>query len=184
MTSFRNTNSEGLFDRGQVVNYFSVTHLKSWCIFERGCSDYLLWVGSRQSWFWKQVWGQFNYDASAHFIFLKDLFNDLFLLLAASFLYFQGVGSPSLVGVHGLLPAEASLIVEHGRALGWPASVVAAHRLSSCGLWAPERGGSAVVAHGFTCLCGIFRDQGSNLCPLIDRWILNHWTTREALSAF
>ena len=25
--------------------------------------------------------------------------------------------------------------------------------------------------------CGIFPEQGSNLCPCIDRWTLNHWTT-------
>ena len=28
--------------------------------------------------------------------------------------------------------------------------------------------------------CGIFPDQGSNSVPCIARWILNHWTTREA----
>ena len=46
---------------------------------------------------------------------------------------------------------------------------------SSCGMWAQQacglqRAGSVVVAHGLTCstACGIFRNQGSNLCPL-------HW---------
>ena len=41
--------------------------------------------------------------------------------------------------------------------------------LNSCGSWALERG-SVVVAHGLSCsaACGIFPDQGSNLCPL-------HW---------
>ena len=44
----------------------------------------------------------------------------------------------------------------------------------SCGLRALERrllrAGSVVVAHGLSCsvACGIFLDQGSNLCPL-------HW---------
>ena len=40
--------------------------------------------------------------------------------------------------VHVLLIAVASL-VGRARALGIRASVVAAHGLSSCGLWAPER---------------------------------------------
>ena len=37
-----------------------------------------------------------------------------------------------------------------------------------------ESVGSVVVAHGLGCseTCGIFQDQGSNLCPLMDRWIL------------
>ena len=37
-----------------------------------------------------------------------------------------------------------------------------------------ESVGSVVVAHGLSCseTCGIFQDQGSNLCPLVDRWIL------------
>ena len=43
---------------------------------------------------------------------------------------------------------------------------------------------SAVAAHGLSCYpgCGIFLDQGLNLCPLkTGRWILNRWTTRAAL---
>ena len=41
------------------------------------------------------------------------------------------------------------------------------------------RVGSAVVAHRLSCSmgCGIFRDQGSNLCPLH-----RHCTTREVLA--
>ena len=41
------------------------------------------------------------------------------------------------------------------------------------------RTGSVVVVHGPCCstACGIFPDQGFNLCP--QHWILNHWTTRE-----
>ena len=37
-----------------------------------------------------------------------------------------------------------------------------------------ESVGSVVAAHGLSCseTCGIFQDQGSNLCPLVDRWIL------------
>ena len=43
--------------------------------------------------------------------------------------------------------------------------------------------GSAVVAHRLSCstTCGIFPDQGSNLCPLHWQWILNHWTTGKSL---
>ena len=51
-----------------------------------------------------------------------------------------------------------SVVVAHGL---WSAgSVVVAH-----GLWSA---GSVVVAHGLSCsvACGIFPDQGSNLCPL------------------
>ena len=48
-------------------------------------------------------------------------------------------------------------------------------RAQAPGVWA-----SVVVIHGLSCptACGIFPNQGSNLCPLY--WqILNHWTTRE-----
>ena len=43
------------------------------------------------------------------------------------------------------------------------------------------RMGSVVVAHGLSCPMAyeIFLDQGSNLCPLHWRWILNHGTARE-----
>ena len=42
--------------------------------------------------------------------------------------------------------------------------------------------GSVAVAHGPSCsaACGIFPDQGSNLCHCIGRQILNHCATREA----
>ena len=60
------------------------------------------------------------------------------------------------VAVHGLLTAVASLVAEHG---------LQAHGLQQ--LW---HAGSVVVVHGLSCsaACGIFPDQGSNLCPL-------HW---------
>ena len=59
---------------------------------------------------------------------------------------------------------------------------------SSCGVWASQ-------CSGFSCwgaqtlgtwalgaaACGIFLDQGSNLCPLHGSQTLNHWTTREVL---
>ena len=49
------------------------------------------------------------------------------------------------------------------------ASVVVVCGLSSCSSWALEQG-SVVVAHGLSCAeaCGIFPDQGLNLCSL-------HW---------
>ena len=50
-------------------------------------------------------------------------------------------------------------------------------------LWSTgsRHAGSVVVAHRLSCsaACGIFPDQGSNLCPCIGRWILNHCATRE-----
>ena len=57
-----------------------------------------------------------------------------------------GKRGPLLIAVRGPLTVTASLVVEH--------------RCS----------GSVVVAHGLSCsaACGIFPDQGSNLCPL-------HW---------
>ena len=58
------------------------------------------------------------------------------------------------------------------RALGTRASIAVARGLSSTG--------SVVVAHGLSCsvACGIFPDQGSNLCPLHWQAILNHCATR------
>ena len=53
----------------------------------------------------------------------------------------------------------ASLVGRAG-APGMRASVVASHRLSGYGALALEHGLSYSVA------CGIFLDQGSNLCPL------------------
>ena len=49
------------------------------------------------------------------------------------------------------------------RALGMWASVVVVHGLSSWGTQA-----SVVMVHGLSCFlaCGIFLDQGLNLCPL------------------
>ena len=37
---------------------------------------------------------------------------------------------------------------------------------------------------GLVAACGIFPDQGSNLCPLHWQWILTHWATREDLDPF
>ena len=69
-----------------------------------------------------------------------------------------GEQGPFIVA-HGFLIVVASLAVEH-RPEVTRALVVAAHELYGTG--------SVVVAHGLCCpaACGIFPDQGSNLCPL------------------
>ena len=50
----------------------------------------------------------------------------------------------------------------------------AAQGLSNCVVRAPERTGSAVTAHGFSCSMAY-----GILVPCIARLILNHWTTKE-----
>ena len=71
-----------------------------------------------------------------------------------------------LVASHGLLFAVASLAVEHGLQGVW-ASEAAARGLSPRGSWLWTAGSAAAVP-GPSCSvpCGIFLDQGSNLCPL------------------
>ena len=75
-----------------------------------------------------------------------------------------------LVTVCGLI-AVVSLVAEHGLS-GRQVSVVAACGLSSCSSQAVEHTGSIVVVHRLSCPmeCGVFPDQGSNLCLL-------HWQT-------
>ena len=60
----------------------------------------------------------------------------------------------SLVAVHGLLIAVASLVAEL--------------RLLACRFQQLQHAGSAAVAHGLSCFtaCGIFLDQGWNPSPL------------------
>ena len=67
----------------------------------------------------------------------------------------------AVVEVHGILNAVISLVAEHQLQGMW-ASVV-----STPGIYST---GSTVVVHGFSCFsaCGIFPDQGLNLC-------LQHW---------
>ena len=59
------------------------------------------------------------------------------------------------------------------QALGCMGSVVSVRRLQSTG--------SEVVAHRLSCstVCGIFPDQGLNLCLLNCKQILSHWATKE-----
>ena len=75
----------------------------------------------------------------------------------------------SLVAVCRLLTAVASLVVEHGLHGVW-ASVVKACRLTIVVAPGFYSTGSIVVARGlnYCTSCGIFLDQGSNLCLL-------HW---------
>ena len=78
--------------------------------------------------------------------------------------FFSGCGDQGLlfVEVHRLLMVLASLVAEH-RVKGARASVVVAHRLSSCdsGLWST---GFIAVAQrpGCSKACGIFLDHGLN----------------------
>ena len=81
------------------------------------------------------------------------IFKNNYLLLAVLGLHcFEGFslvvasGGYSLVAVHGLLIAVASLFVVQGL----------------------QSSGSVVVTHRLSCpaTCGILLDEGSNLCPL------------------
>ena len=105
------------------------------------------------------------------FFFIFYFFIDFWLLgLRCCTWAFSTCGKWGLlfIAVYGLLIVVASLVAEHGlqarrlRQLQHAGSVVVAH-----GLWST---GSVFVAHGLSCsmACGIFPDQGSNLCPL-------HW---------
>ena len=87
----------------------------------------------------------------------------------------------SLVSVHGLLTAVASLVAEQGSrvpGLQWlwrMGSVVEVSGLS--------RVDSVVVAHWLSCseACGIFPDQGSIRVRYTGRQICIHCTTKEVL---
>ena len=69
----------------------------------------------------------------------------------------------------------------------WGATLRCGARASHCGGFscckarALSARASVVVAHGLRCsvACGIFPDQGLNLCPLHWQAILNHCATRE-----
>ena len=79
-------------------------------------------------------------------------------------------GGYSLDVVHGFLIGEASLVMEH-RLWDMQVSVVVTPSLKSTG--------SIAVAHGLSCslACGIFLDQGLNLCLLhwqVDSLPLSH----------
>ena len=76
------------------------------------------------------------------------------------------------VAVHGLLIAVASLVVDHRlQARGLQQLQHAGPRVR--GLQQLWRMGSGVVVHRLSCsvACGIFPDQGLNLCPL--HWLVD-----------
>ena len=105
------------------------------------------------------------------FFFLIKLFIHLFLAafgLCCCLWASSSCGEWGLlfIAVRGLLITVDSLCCG-APALGARAAVGVARGLSSCGLWALEPG-SVVVVHGLSCsaACGIFPDQGLNLCPL------------------
>ena len=81
------------------------------------------------------------------------------------------IGGSSLTVVCGLLTEGASLVAEHRLWSTW-APAVAVCGFSSCGSRASSTG-SIFVAHGLICsvACGIFPDQGLNLCLL--NWQVN-----------
>ena len=104
------------------------------------------------------------------FIYLCNLF--IFGCVGSSLLH---AGFLSSCGEQGLLFKGCGARASHcggfsfcgARAPDVWASAIVAHRLGSCGSQALSTG-SVVVVHGLSCLaaCGIFLDQGSNLCPL------------------
>ena len=82
------------------------------------------------------------------------------------------VNSCSLVSVCGLLITVTSLVIEHGLWSTWTS--VAVVGLSSFA--------SRALGHGLSCstACGIFLDQGSDLCPL--HWQADSLTTGPGMS--
>ena len=72
--------------------------------------------------------------------------------------------------------------------LGLLIAVASHYRAQALGTWASELQylGSVVVAHGlsFPAACGIFPDQGSNLCPLhlqVDSNMLHHLSEKKSV---
>ena len=102
------------------------------------------------------------------------------LLLRAGFLQSRRAGATLRCGARASHCGGFSLLRSTGskarrlQQLWHLGSVGVACRLQSTG--------SVVVANGLSCseACGIFPDQGSNLCPCTGRRILNHCATREA----
>ena len=106
-------------------------------------------------------------------LFLKNNIYFIFAVLGLhSYMWaFSNCGESDLlfIAVHGLISAVISLVAEHK---------LQARRLQQ--LQCP---GSVVVAHGLTCptACGISSTRDQTPVPCIARWILNQWTTGEAL---
>ena len=96
-----------------------------------------------------------------HLLFFKGI--PLFLLFIYLFIYFWLCWA--FISVQGLSPVAASGGNSSSRCAGLLLLRPLLLRSTSS-----RRAGSVVVAHGPSCstACGIFPDQGSNLCPL-------HW---------
>ena len=109
------------------------------------------------------------------------------LLLCAGFLWLQRVGAPLYCRVRASHCSGFSCF--RARALGTRASVVVAHRLSSCGTRAQQLWHTSSRAQAQQWFMGLVAPQhvGSSPAraqthvPCIGRWILNHCATREAL---
>ena len=105
---------------------------------------------SSDLWCWRSCYvltePEFTFGVFNWFIYLFFVSLGLFLLRGLPLVAASRGCSP--VTVRGLLRAVASLVAEHGH----------------------QSSGSVVVAHGLHCpeACGIFPDQGSNMCLL-------HW---------
>ena len=159
---FLTMNSISLTDKG-LFNYSPLF----WMSFDNWClSRYLFhlscWI------YWYKVFHNISWSSLFRFRFLSFLSGSAgSSLLLSNFLSLQWAGATLLV-VLGLLLAVASLVADPGLWAGAWTSVVAARGLSCCGSQTPEQG-SVVMARGLVAeACGIFLDQGSNLCPL-------HW---------
>ena len=105
---------------------------------------------------------------------LSQSFKKLFIYL----LFIFGVGGGAVLG---LCCCKQTFFTCNKWRLFSSCRVWASHcgGFSCCRLQALECLGSVVVAHGFSCplACGIFPDQGSNLCPLhqqVDSQLLDH----------
>ena len=125
------------------------------------------------TWGWRTSCCQYLLQSCPWVVFV--LFCFVFYLFIYFWLYWVFVSAPGL-----------SLVVasrDHS------SSRCAGLSLSRPLLWwstGSRRASSVVVAYRPSCsvACGIFPDQGSNLCPLHWRQILNHCATREAPRVF
>ena len=86
------------------------------------------------------------------------------------------------LAAHGLsltvVSGGYSLVALASRCSGFPccrAQTLGCPGFSSCSSWAPERGLSSCGTRAYS------RTRNPIQVPFFGRWILNHWTTREAL---
>ena len=115
----------------------------------------------------------FYFFFNSYFLSLSFLFIYFYLFIYYLFIYlwlgwvFVSVRGLSLVAASG------------GHSSSWCAGLSLSQPLLLRGTGS-RRAGSVIVAHGPSCsaACGIFPDQGSNLCPLhwqADSQPLRHW---------